>query len=106
MLHYLVRLEPFTSLHIELQEGKFDWADRQFYSIATAWDSMMNGSDVKELTPEFFFFPEFLMNMNSFNFGTLQVSMKSLFLYRCKENISNIFRNSSTYQFLITFLCF
>ena len=87
MLHYLVRLEPFTSLHIELQEGKFDWADRQFYSIATAWDSMMNGSDVKELTPEFFIFPEFLMNMNSFNFGTLQVRMKFVFFCWYEENI-------------------
>jgi hypothetical protein len=29
-LHYLVRLEPFASLHVDLQGGKFDVADRLF----------------------------------------------------------------------------
>ena len=28
VLHYLVRVEPFTSLHIDLQSGRFDVADR------------------------------------------------------------------------------
>ena len=64
VLHYLVRVEPFTSLHILLQGGRFDCADRQFYSIATAWDAIIAGSDVKELIPEFYFFPEFLLNTN------------------------------------------
>lgn len=26
VLHYLIRVEPFTSLHIELQSGRFDVA--------------------------------------------------------------------------------
>lgn len=29
VLHFLLRLEPFTSLHIGLQSGRFDHADRQ-----------------------------------------------------------------------------
>ena len=33
-MHYLIRLEPFTALHIQLQGGKFDIPDRQFHSIA------------------------------------------------------------------------
>jgi hypothetical protein len=28
---------------------------------------MDNPNDVKELTPEFFYFPEFLKNMNGYN---------------------------------------
>ena len=74
VLHYLVRVEPFTSLHIHLQSGKFDCADRLFYALATSWEAVMTGSDVMELIPEFYFFPEFLMNLNGFNLGRLQVT--------------------------------
>ena len=36
-----------------------------------------NVNDVKELVPEFFYFPEFLVNMNHFDFGKLQGGKKS-----------------------------
>lgn len=73
VLHYLVRLEPFTSLHIELQSGRFDVADRQFHSVEGTWKMLMESpSDVKELIPEFFYLPEFLVNMNGFDLGRLQ----------------------------------
>ncbi|CAG0898135.1 unnamed protein product, partial [Cyprideis torosa] len=72
VLHYLVRLEPFTTLHIELQSGRFDVADRQFHSIPATWERLMEGSDVKELIPEFFYNPEFLVNRNRFDLGRLQ----------------------------------
>lgn len=69
ILYYLVRLEPFTSLAIELQSGKFDIADRIFSNIAMSWNSCYgNTSDVKELIPEFFYSPEFLKNMYFFIF--------------------------------------
>ncbi|XP_022079256.1 neurobeachin-like protein 1 [Acanthaster planci] len=73
VMHYLVRVEPFTSLHIQLQSGKFDCADRQFHSIPSLWDTLMeNPNDVKELIPEFFYMPEFLENRNNFDLGYLQ----------------------------------
>ncbi|XP_037563359.1 neurobeachin-like protein 1 isoform X2 [Dermacentor silvarum] len=73
VLHYLVRLEPFTSLHIELQSGRFDVADRQFHSVEATWKMLMESpNDVKELIPEFFYLPEFLTNMNAFDLGRLQ----------------------------------
>ena len=73
VLHYLVRVEPFTSLHIQLQSGRFDVADRQFHSIPQTWKSLLNNiNDVKELIPEFFFFPDFLLNHNYFDLGKLQ----------------------------------
>uniref|UniRef100_A0A663DUA2 Neurobeachin like 1 n=1 Tax=Aquila chrysaetos chrysaetos TaxID=223781 RepID=A0A663DUA2_AQUCH len=75
VMHYLIRVEPFTTLHIQLQSGRFDCADRQFHSIPATWQALMdNPNDVKELIPEFFYFPEFLENQNGFNLGQLQIS--------------------------------
>uniref|UniRef100_A0A674BFT9 Neurobeachin-like protein 2 n=1 Tax=Salmo trutta TaxID=8032 RepID=A0A674BFT9_SALTR len=75
VMHYLIRVEPFTSLHITLQSGRFDCADRQFHSIPALWQTLTdNPNDVKELIPEFFYFPEFLENQNAFDLGRLQIS--------------------------------
>uniref|UniRef100_A0A4W3HRR0 Neurobeachin-like protein 2 n=1 Tax=Callorhinchus milii TaxID=7868 RepID=A0A4W3HRR0_CALMI len=75
VMHYMIRVEPFTMLHIQLQSGRFDCADRQFHSIPATWQALMeNPNDVKELIPEFFYFPEFLENQNRFDLGRLQIS--------------------------------
>ncbi|XP_039972846.1 neurobeachin-like protein 2 isoform X5 [Xiphias gladius] len=75
VMHYMIRMEPFTTLHIQLQSGRFDCADRQFHSVAAAWQARMESpADVKELIPEFFYFPEFLQNLNGFDLGHLQIS--------------------------------
>ncbi|XP_011603991.2 neurobeachin-like protein 2 isoform X2 [Takifugu rubripes] len=75
VMHYMIRMEPFTTLHIQLQSGRFDCADRQFHSVAAAWQARMESpADVKELIPEFFYFPEFLENLNGFDLGRLQIS--------------------------------
>ncbi|XP_058460935.1 WD repeat and FYVE domain-containing protein 3 isoform X2 [Malaya genurostris] len=73
---YLVRLEPFTQHFLRLQGGHFDLADRMFHSIEEAWYSASkhNMADVKELIPEFFYLPEFLINSNNFDFGMKQNS--------------------------------
>ncbi|KAF9901263.1 hypothetical protein EC991_006368 [Linnemannia zychae] len=73
---YLIRLEPFTQEYLKLQGGQFDHADRLFHSIGKSWisASQQTMSDVRELIPEFFYLPEFLMNANAFNFGTLQTT--------------------------------
>ncbi|THU62740.1 hypothetical protein C4D60_Mb01t08320 [Musa balbisiana] len=73
VLYYLLRLEPFTALHRNLQGGKFDHADRLFQSIdGTYRNCLSNTSDVKELIPEFFYMPEFLVNLNSYHLGVKQ----------------------------------
>ncbi|XP_053569691.1 neurobeachin-like protein 2 isoform X2 [Bombina bombina] len=75
VMHYMIRTEPFTTLHIQLQSGRFDCSDRQFHSIPAAWHARMeNPVDVKELIPEFFYCPEFLENANGFDLGCLQMS--------------------------------
>ncbi|KAJ3438800.1 beige/beach-related [Anaeramoeba flamelloides] len=73
VLYYLIRLEPFTSLGIKLQGGKFDRSDRMFHSIPeTFYNCLTNPSDVKELIPEFFYLSEFLENSNNYDLGKKQ----------------------------------
>ncbi|KAK9274411.1 hypothetical protein L1049_019225 [Liquidambar formosana] len=77
VLYYLVRVEPFTTLSIQLQGGKFDHADRMFSDIAATWNGVFEDmSDVKELVPEMFYLPEILTNGNSIDFGTTQLGGK------------------------------
>lgn len=68
---YLMRLQPFSAAFFLIQGGTWDHADRMFYSIQNTWDSASNKNmaDVRELTPEFFFLPDFLTNVNGYNFG-------------------------------------
>lgn len=73
VLHYLLRQEPFTSLAIELQGGRFDVADRLFFDVRSCWRCcLQNSSDVKELIPEFYTSPSMFLNNNKFPLGNLQ----------------------------------
>lgn len=69
---FLIRLQPFVHSHVLLHGGSFDHADRLFNSIEQAWRSASKETptDVCELTPEFFYLPDFLLNINHYNFGT------------------------------------
>ncbi|GAA5834941.1 hypothetical protein JCM9279_007151 [Rhodotorula babjevae] len=73
---YLMRLAPFTEAYLDLQGGSYDHADRMFWSVKRAWESAsaQNRSDVRELTPEFFYLPDFLVNSNHLDFGRRQES--------------------------------
>ncbi|QHS71942.1 Bph1p [Saccharomyces paradoxus] len=75
---YLIRLKPFVESFLLLQGGSFGPADRLFSSLERAWSSASseNTTDVRELTPEFFFLPEFLTNVNNYDFGTDQSGKK------------------------------
>lgn len=44
-----------------------------FHSIQNEWESGSkdNMSDVRELIPEFFYLPDFLVNSNQFDFGNI-----------------------------------
>ena len=70
IIHYLMRLEPFTTFARELQGGKFDNPDRCFKEVKSSWELTSERTpDTKELIPEFFFLPEFLKNVNGVDFG-------------------------------------
>ncbi|CAG0920825.1 unnamed protein product, partial [Notodromas monacha] len=69
-LNWLVRIEPFTTLFLNLQGGKFDHANRMFSSMSLSWKNCQRDtSDVKELIPEFFYLPEMFVNANDYNLG-------------------------------------
>ena len=74
VLHYLVRLQPFSDMAISLQGGQFDKSDRLFLSIENSWKSASqeNLQDVRELIPEFYYMPEFLANSSKLNLGKTQ----------------------------------
>ncbi|KAI4529225.1 hypothetical protein MG293_020473 [Ovis ammon polii] len=65
---------PWVLADYTSQGGSFDVADRMFHSVKSAWESASreNMSDVRELTPEFFYLPEFLTNCNALEFGRMQ----------------------------------
>ena len=73
VLYYLLREEPYTSLNVRLQDGHFDVPDRLFHSVfVTGRSCYENLPEVKELTPEWFFSIDFLVNRNHHHFGALQ----------------------------------
>ncbi|AMD22055.1 HGL285Cp [Eremothecium sinecaudum] len=71
---YLIRLQPFVVSYLLLQGGRFGPPDRIFNSIERSWKSASseNTTDVRELIPEFFYLPDFLTNVNDYEFGKLQ----------------------------------
>lgn len=81
---------------------RFDVADRQFHSIPQTWKLLMeNPNDVKELIPEFFYFPEFLKNLNKYVVHTMSVRTRLSFgINICSLFfVSQIrFGNSARYQ--------
>lgn len=74
VLHFLVRMPPFTKMFLAYQDQSFDIPDRTFHSTNTTWrlSSFESMTDVKELIPEFFYLPEFLVNREGFDFGVRQ----------------------------------
>lgn len=74
VLHYLVRLLPYTRMFLDYQDKNFDCADRTFHDVKTSYwlSSFESTSDFKELIPEFYYLHEFLLNKQGFNFGTRQ----------------------------------
>ena len=67
--HWLLRMRPFTDLHMEFEDGKFGFSARLFRSIELAYRQAMESGSSWELTPEFYCCPEFLYNMNDEKIG-------------------------------------
>lgn len=74
-LGWLMRIEPFTTIYLDIQGGKFDHPDRVFSNMLTAWKLCQRGShDVKELIPELFYLSELFENKNEYDLGRLSES--------------------------------
>ena len=74
VLHFLVRLPPFTAMFLKYQDGNFDLPDRTFHDLSATWALATTDTttDVKELIPELFYMPELLVNLDALNFGEKQ----------------------------------
>uniref|UniRef100_A0A6S8EIJ7 BEACH domain-containing protein n=1 Tax=Aureoumbra lagunensis TaxID=44058 RepID=A0A6S8EIJ7_9STRA len=73
VVHYLVRVEPFAELAVQLQGKTFDVPDRLFHSVCESWKSATESMcDVKELVPEMFYLPEMFLNQNALPLGARQ----------------------------------
>lgn len=64
--YYLIRQHPFTEVHLEIQDGTFDFADRLF--IGTNQLSLLKEKN-QELIPYIYTLPELYINTNHFNLG-------------------------------------
>ena len=72
LTYYLVRVFPYSYLRIELQGKKFDDPNRLFNLLSNSFENATTQkSDVRELIPEFFCFPEMFLNMNELNLGQI-----------------------------------
>jgi hypothetical protein len=73
LTYYLVRVFPFSYIRIELQGKKFDDPNRLFNSLSNSFEcAMTQKSDLRELIPEFFCFPEMFYNSNDLNLGEVE----------------------------------
>ena len=67
--NYLIRFFPYAFLALELQGKGFDAPNRLFFSIEDTFNNISyHKSDLRELIPEFYYFPEMLWNVNKINF--------------------------------------
>ncbi|EGR28407.1 hypothetical protein IMG5_175930 [Ichthyophthirius multifiliis] len=96
ILQYMLRIQPFTNGAKILQGGKFDIADRIFFSIKDSFKCAMEEvSDIRELIPEFFYFPEMLININQQEFGTTQSGLQ------VNHVIMPIWAQKNPYKFIV-----
>ena len=65
VLHYLIRLEPFTTFHILLQNGKFDMADRYDFLLILERNTETAGNSIPSNEPGIPFFETREMSRNS-----------------------------------------
>ncbi|XP_060836143.1 lysosomal-trafficking regulator isoform X2 [Rhopalosiphum padi] len=74
ILHFLIRVPPYTQMFIKYQDNNFDVPDRSFHSMEITWrlSSDESTTDLKELIPEFYYLPEMFMNFEQLNFGVKQ----------------------------------
>ena len=93
--NFMMRLFPFTHISIELQGSKFDDANRLFLSVNNSfYNSITEKMDVRELIPEFFYFPEIFLNINDINMGVEEHGQKvNDVLTPC---------NNNPYEFVLT----
>ena len=63
--NYLLRIFPYSFIAIEYQGDGFDSPNRLFFSIKSTFNNTLRQrSDLRELIPEMFYFPQIFYNIN------------------------------------------
>ena len=71
--YYLIRIFPFSNIRIEIQGSKFDDPNRLFLTMENSFDNALSQkTDLRELIPELFCFPEMFYNINNLNLGEIE----------------------------------
>jgi len=68
-IFYLFRVSPFTEKQLHSLDNQLEQPHRQFNSIDEILDILTSSNDNRELIPELFTTPEFLLNSNYIFFG-------------------------------------
>ena len=69
LFYYLMRLEPFTTLLVELQNYCQESPDRMMQDLKDTIKIINSGNDNRELIPEFYSKIDFFINVNCVYFG-------------------------------------
>ena len=73
IFNFLVRVRPYSIGALTLQSGKFDVADRLFWSYWGSWNNATTSpTDLRELIPEVYTLPEMFINKNNYDYGSTQ----------------------------------
>jgi hypothetical protein len=73
IFNFLIRIRPYSIGALTLQSGRFDVADRIFYSYCGSWNNAISSpTDLRELVPEVYTLPEMFINQNNYEYGTTQ----------------------------------
>jgi len=74
--YYLIRIFPFSNIRIEIQGSKFDDPNRLFLTMQSSFNNAITQkTDLRELIPELFCFPEMFYNINNLNLGELSENL-------------------------------
>ena len=68
--NYLIRIFPYSLIGIEMQGDGFDSPNRMFFSVKkTMINTLIQKSDLREMIPELYYFPDLFTNNNDLKFG-------------------------------------
>jgi len=78
IFQYLLRIRPIFEAHVKFFNG-LDSPNRMFHSIGNAYNNCMkNQGDFRELIPEFYSLPEFLINTEKIDYGIREINNEKI----------------------------
>ena len=84
--YFLMRLNPFLQDMIKLQNYKNEDANRMFLSFESLGENLLNGSDNRELVPDFYSYFDFLINLNCSNLDEIETNINDDFDVSSKQS--------------------